>query len=194
MSKKKFTLVILGIIVVFLGVFELSYNLGLKKYNLLQNNSRGEKLTASELDKLTLNANAETAISPNSKVTLKIIYMKSGDVDSREMSSNDFAGKSKDALEKQGYEVESITKNEAILIKKVDTYAPNKYVLGVKGNCYAIYKTDASGNMFIENESSDITNIKVQIEGEYNSLVKGNKRFQYNTREELEEKLGELST
>lgn len=195
MSKKKFSLVVLGIIVAFFGIFEISYNLGLHKYNALKNNNVNEdNQTASDIDKLTLNASSESVISSNSKITLKIEYEKSGDIDSREIAASDFVGKSKEQLEKQGYEVESITKNEAILIKKVDTYAPNKYILGVKGNCFAIYKTDANGNMYIENESSDITNIKVPTQGDYNILVKGTKNFQCNTREEAEEKLGEFSS
>lgn len=192
MSKKKISLIILGIIIAFLGVFEISYNLGLKKYNILGNdNSSRDKQTASDIDKLTISANSESIISSNSKIILKIEYIKSGDIDLRELSASDFAGKSKDQLEKQGYEVESITKIEATLIKKVDTYAPNKYVLGVKGNYLAIYKTDANGSMFIENES-DITNIKVPTKSDYNILVKGIKGFQCDTREEAEEKLGDF--
>lgn len=194
MTKKKYTLLILGIIIAFFGIFELSYNIGLKKLNYLNNNASGDKPTASDIDKLTLNANSERVVAPDAKVILKLEYGKSGDIDNREMTTSDFVGKSKEQLETQGYKVESITKNEVILIKKVDTYTPNKYILGVKQNCFAIYKTDANGNMYIENESSDITNIKVPTQGDYNILVKGSKSFQFNTREEAEEKLGEFSS
>jgi len=194
MSKKKFSLLVIGMIIAFFGVFELSYNIGLKKLSSVKNNSINELQTASDIDKLTLNANSESVISPNAKIILKIEYEKSGDIDSREMITSDFAGKNKDQLETQGYEVESITKNQAVLLKRVNAYAPNKYVLGVKGNCFAIYKTDANSNMYIENEGSDITNIKVPTQGDYNLLVKGTKSFQFNTREEAEEKLGEFNS
>lgn len=193
MSKKKFTLLIIGMIIAFFGVFELTYNIGLKRLNSYKN-TNPNKQSASDIDKLTLSTNAESVVSKNAKVILKIEYTKSGDFDSREMTTSDFAGKTKDQLESQGYEVESITKSQAVLIKKIDTYAPNKYVLGIKGNCFAIYRTDANGNMYIENESSDITNIKVPTEADFNLLVKGTKNFQFNTREEAEEKLGEFSS
>jgi hypothetical protein len=192
MSKRKFSLLVVVMIIAFIGIFYISYNIGFKKLTSL-NRVQGIQ-SASDIDKLTLNSNTESIIPANAKVTLKIEYEKSGDIDSREMLTSDFAGKTKSELEAQGYQVESITKTEAVLLKKVNTYAPNKYVLGVSGNCFVIFKTDANSNLYIENEDTDITNIKVPTQGDYNLLVKGSKSFQFDTREAAEEKLGEFSS
>ncbi|MFL0247397.1 hypothetical protein [Candidatus Clostridium stratigraminis] len=193
MSKKKISLLVIVMTFILIGIFYISYNIGFKKLTSLNNRGQGLQ-SASDIDKLTLNSNTESVISQNAKVILKIEYEKSGDIDSREMITSDFAGKTKEQLEAQGYEVENITKTEAVLLKKVNAYAPNKYILGVNGNCFAIFKTDANSNLYIENEDSDITNIKVPTQGDYNLLVKGSKSFQFNTREEAEEKLGEFNS
>lgn len=186
--RKKVIYTITSICSIFI-IFVISYTIG---FNKLKVNNISLKNDTSE--KLAVNASPESVVSPNAKVTFKILYAKSGDIDTREGTISDFAGKSKAQLESQGYVVESITKEEVVLEKKVDTYAPNKFVLGVKGNCFAIYKTDANGNMFIENESTDVTDIKVPTQVDYNLLVKGTKSFQCDTREQVEEKLGEFSS
>ena len=73
----------------------------------------------------------------------------------------------------------------------MDKYAPNKYVLGIKNGFIAIYKTDKAGNMFIENENTDITDIKTKRlkEEDIKLLTKGDKYFQCNTREEAQSRL-----
>lgn len=77
------------------------------------------------------------------------------------------------------------------MIKNINKYAPDKYVLGIKNGFIAIYKTDRQGNMFIENEKRDITHISTDRlkQEDIKLLTKGDKYFQCNTREEAEARL-----
>jgi hypothetical protein len=154
---------------------------------LVQSNEDGPEQVTSSL------ALGES-ISPNAKVLLKIHYKKSGDIVSKEMKASDFAGKTKEELAAENYEVESLAVNSVTLIKTIDSYTPNKYILGIKDNCFAIYKTDENGNMYIENSETDITDIEIPTEGDYELLIKGSKSFQFDTREAVEEKLGEYDS
>ncbi|ERI90370.1 hypothetical protein HMPREF1982_03973 [Clostridiales bacterium oral taxon 876 str. F0540] len=196
MFKKKYIL-ITSVIIAFLSVaFILSFTWGVKRFTHAQDKyNKGNSLSADNSDKYTSsNIKAEDTIKANTKITLKIEYSKSGDTDSKQLNAADYVGKTKSDLEKEGYTVESMTSSSVSLYKKIESYAPNKYVLGVQGECFVIYRTDANGNLYIEDESKDITNVKVPTKGEYNLLVKGSKYFQFNTREEVEEKLGEYSS
>lgn len=76
-------------------------------------------------------------------------------------------------------------------MKEEDKYMPNKYVVGIKGDNIAIYRTDKSGNMYIEDENKDITDIKTNKlkEQDIHMLTTGDKYFQCDTREEAEARL-----
>lgn len=195
MSKKNKILLFSIFFTVLSTAFLLSYRWGITKFNTYGNNSKkNSNISSSDIGKITAAVSMDDTVSPNAKITIKTEYSKSGSIESKEVKTSDYTGKSKTELENQGYIVESITPAQVTLLKKVDSYAPNKYVLGVKDNCFAIYKTDETGEMFIEDESTDVTDISVPTKGDYNLLTKGSKDFQFNTREEAEEKLGEYSS
>jgi hypothetical protein len=193
-NKNKLSLI--SITVTLLAVaFIISFNWGMNKFKENSNyKNNNVNLPSSENDRVASVLKAEELVSPNSKVTLKIEYAKSGDIETREIKVDAFAGKSKSSIEKEGYVVESITAKELVISKKIDSYAPNKYVLGVNDECFVIYKTDENGNLYIEDETSDVTDIRVPTKGDYNLLVKGSKHFQFNSRDEVEEKLGEYNS
>jgi hypothetical protein len=195
MSNRKRTLIISGIIIFLASAFIISFNWGMDKFsdaNTGQINSTNQ--AGVDTDKVTSALKAEDTVSPNAKITLKVKYIKSGSIVDKTANASEFAGKTKTQLENDNYIVESITLSEVVLTKEVDSYEPNKYVLGVKEQCYAIYKTDNEGNMYIEDESTDITDIEVPTKGDYDLLVKGSKLFQFNSREEAEDMLGEYSS
>lgn len=195
MSNKN-KLSVFFIITTFLAVaFIISFNWGMNRFNDdFVNKNKNSNQTSPGSDRVASVLKAEEVVSPNCSVTVKIEYSKSGDVESRKVKSDAFAGKNKSTIESEGYIVEAINSKELILLKKVDSYAPNKYVLGVKEECFVIYRTDENGNLYIEDEASDITDIRVPTKGDYNLLVKGSKHFQFNTRDEVEEKLGEYNS
>jgi hypothetical protein len=195
MSNRKRILITSGIIIFLTSVFIIGFNWGMDKFS---DNKTGEINSANQAgvdtDKVTSALKVEDTVSPNAKITLKVKYIKSESIVDKAAQASEFAGKTKAQLEKDNYIVESITSSEVVLTKKIDSYEPNKYVIGVKEQCFAIYKTDNEGNMYIEDESTDITDIEVPTPGDYDLLVKGSKLFQFNSREEAEDKLGEYSS
>lgn len=192
MSNKKVILIVSSVI--FLAcAFIISFNWGMNKFD----KSKNGKINSADqagVDNVTSVLKAQETISPNAKVTLKIQYVKAAKTDEKEMKASEFPGKTKKELEDSGYTIENFTQSEVVLSRKIDSYEPNKYVLGVKNDCLAIYKTDNEGNMYIEDESTDITDIEVPTKSDYDLLEKGSKYLQFDSKEEAEEKLGEYSS
>lgn len=195
MSNKR-NIIITGTAALLSIAFILSFNWGMKVFTDAHNKNKGKsQQSLSDLERFaSSDLSSQNTVSQNSKITIKIEYGKSGDIDTKEAATSDFAGKSKKDLENEGYIVESMTTSMVSLYKKIDSYAPNKYVLGVKDDCYAIYKTDDKGNMVIEDENTDISDIRVHTKTDYDSLIKGSKIYQFDNKEDAEEKLGELSS
>ncbi len=196
-NRNKIKTVLLVILTI--AIFSLSYyvcinklkstNIKDDKYEVKNNNGQLD-------DSMTVHSNINTVVSPNSNIVFKIKYTKSGEITTeKEEAAGDLIGKKKKEVEEiyksKGYSVQSITSSQIILIKELDKYAPNKYVLGIKNGCIAIYKTDKEGNMFIENEKRDITDIKTNRlkQADIQLLTKGDKYFQCNTREDAEARL-----
>lgn len=185
MLKRKNILIAIIIISFSLVLFMISYSWGINK---LDYNKEARAREVTETDKTTSNITLGDTISKDTKIILKTKYKKSGDIETKELAVSEFIGKNKKDLEDLGYDVESISSNEVSLVKVVDSYAPNKFVLGVKGKCFAIYRTDEAGNLIIEEE----TDIEVPMEEDYELLLKGSKDFQFDSKEQAEEKLGEF--
>lgn len=197
MDKKKLRTFILVILTI--SIFTLSYyicisklkneNIGNNKYGLNSSKEGGA-------DSLAANSNGDGIVSRNASIIFKIKYEKSGDVVvEKEEPIGSLAGKKKSDVEEmykdEGYEVQNINSLQVVLMRKVDKYAPNKYVLGIKDGFIAIYKTDKNGNMTIENEKRDITDIKIDKlkQADIQLLTKGDKYFQCDTREDAEARL-----
>lgn len=147
-------------------------------------------------DTVKVNSSVNGIVSDSAKIIFKIKYDKSGELKiEKEESAGKLTGKKKSEVEKiyksVGYKVQKFSAKEVILVKDMDKYAPDKYVLGIKDGAIAIYKTDKQGNMFIENEKRDITRIKTSRlkQEDIRLLTKGDKYFQCNTREEAEARL-----
>ena len=138
-------------------------------------------------------ANENTVVLKDAKVIYNIKYKKSGDVILQNVATaTDFTGKTKAQVEKQSgsnqFTLESFKNSQLIFVREYDRYAPNKYVLGIKGDYLAIYKTDSDGNMYLENETLDITkrkidNLKPQ---DIKMLTNGDKYFECDTRDQAE--------
>ncbi|SKA75723.1 hypothetical protein SAMN05428976_102166 [Clostridium sp. USBA 49] len=184
MFKRKYFLIAILFITFSIVTFMISYNLSMKKINNNNIEIKEVNTTENNSSEITLG----DVISPDTKITLKTYYKKSGDMDVKEIDASKYLGKNKEELEKLGYNVESINSKEVILVKTIDSYAPNKYILGVKDKCFAIYRTDENANLIIEEE----TGIEVPTEEDHKLLLKGSKDFQFKTKEEVEEKLGEF--
>ncbi|AZV58148.1 hypothetical protein [Clostridium sp. AWRP] len=147
-------------------------------------------------DTVNTNSNINTTVAEKAKIIFKIKYNKSGELKTeKEELAGKLAGKSKNEVENiyktAGYKVDKFGAKEVVLVKEVDKYEPNKYVLGIKNGLIAIYKTDNQGNMFIENEKRDVTDIKTSKlkDEDIRLLTKGDKYFECNTRDEAESRL-----
>lgn len=187
MSKKKYALIVL-IVALIATTFIYSYNWAMRKFSSNEyKTTKKTNTSAADIDKLTANINVNDTIPSDAKLIFKTLYKKSGDTVANEVKSSDYAGKSKSDLQKDGYIIEETSKNQFTITKIVDSYMPNKYVLGVKGEYYAIYKTDENCEMVLVEESE----IKVPRKDDYDLLVKGSAEFQFDNIEQAEEKLGD---
>lgn len=94
--------------------------------------------------------------------------------------------------EANGYDLESLEDDKVVFVKEGATSVlqPNKYYLGEKDGYFAIYKTDNSGNLTIE-ESEDVytNNRSISfLQGDDLDAIK-NFKYSYDTKEEAIEKL-----
>lgn len=135
--------------------------------------------------------NENAVVSTDAKIIYNTKYTKSGDIILDNVATAvDFAGETKAQVEKQSdsseYKLESFKSSELIFIRELYRYAPNKYVLGIKGDYIAIFKTDSEGNMYIEDETNDITNRKIDKlkEQDIKMLTGGDKYFECDTRDQ----------
>lgn len=196
-NRKKIRTILLVILTI--SIFSLSYYLCINK--LKSTNFKEDKYKvqneSKDIDKtMTVDSNMNTSLSPNAKIIFEKKYIKSGEViTEKEESAGNLAGKKKSELNQvykgQGYSLESMKSSEVVFVKEFDRYAPNKYVVGIKDGFIAIYKTDKDGNMFIEDEKRDVTDIKTDRlkKADIELLTKGDKYFQCNTREDAEARL-----
>ncbi|QBD85564.1 hypothetical protein EQG73_10420 [Clostridium tetani] len=192
--KKRKLYFVIGIMLC-ISIFSLTYYISAVR---IKNNSNDNgKLQVSNVDKnnnLNVQGEKKKKLNDDGSIVLKTKYTKSGDllIDKTEKLKDisDLKEKTKEEIEskfnKDGYSIESFDSDKAVLIREIDKYSPNKYVLGIKGEYLAIYKTDKFGNMFIENEETDITKRKIDHlkEQDIQLLTKGDKYFQCNTKEE----------
>lgn len=192
--KKRKLYVLLGIMLC-ISIFSLTYYMSTAKIKKVSDDEG--KLQVSNVNKknnVNVQGEKENKLNDTGSIILKTKYTKSGDllIDKTVKSKNipDLKEKTKEELEskfkKDGYSMESFDSNKAILVKEVDKYSPNKYVLGIKGDYLAIYKTDKFGDMYIEDEKTDITEKKISHlkEQDIHLLTKGDKYFQCETKEE----------
>lgn len=196
MDKRKIRTILLVIITIV--IFSLSYYVCINrlKSTNIKNSRHQVNNKDGTSDILTVHSNVDNVVSANANIVFKVKYIKSGElITEKEEKINDLAGKRKEEVDEvyknKGYKVQNITPAEVTLIKEIDKYAPNKYVLGIKDGYIAIYRTDKDGNMFIENSRRDITEIKTEKlkEADIQMLTKGDKYFQCDTREEAEARL-----
>ncbi|SDL12602.1 hypothetical protein SAMN05216497_10819 [Clostridium cochlearium] len=193
--KKRRLYFIIGIMLC-ISIFSLTYYISTVK--IKKNVNDDGKLQVNSINQknndINLQGEKENTLKDDSSIILKTKYMKSGDllIDKTQKLKDisDLKEKTRKEIElkfsKDGYVIESFTPDKAILVREIDKYSPNKYVLGIKGEHLAIYKTDKFGNMFIENEEKDVTKKKIEHlkEQDIELLTKGDKYFQCNTREE----------
>ncbi|KAJ53673.1 hypothetical protein BD780_002988 [Clostridium tetanomorphum] len=194
-NKNKKRLYVILAITISAIIFSLSYYIGIEKMKGNNKNDKSDKIQVNNLTEesgtMTMQSGGDEKIHPDTSIVFRIRYKKSGDVliEKVEKGSN-FSEKTKNALaeklKKENYELVEGSSSKVIFLKEIDKYSPNKYVLGIKGDYLAIFKTNSNGDMYIENEEKDITDKKIDNlkEQDINLLTNGSKYFQCNTKEE----------
>ena len=193
MDKRKLSI----IFALFISFCILSFTYYYCNYELKSINTKDNKQQVNNgkysPDAVYVQSRSYDIVSPNSRIVFKTKYNKSGTyVLNKEQQAGMLAGKTKSELEgiyaAAGYKVGTLSETEVVLIRTVDKYEPDKYVLGIKDGYIAIYKTDSEGNMFIENQDRDITDIKTDKlkDADIDLLTKGDKYFQCTSREDAQ--------
>ena len=197
MNKKKVyiysSIFIVLLFVSFLGGFLIT-NISIKNEKVKK--AETEAITTD--NKVNIEAYKEITVTKTTSIVFKIQYQKSGEivVEKKEYDLNNLLGKTKKGIEEiygiEGYIVDKMDDKELILIKVLDRYSPEKYVLDIyrEGDCLGIFKTDAEGKETIEDPDNDIkfdTKLAQVKEGDMLTLVQGRKILQFNSREEAEE-------
>ncbi|MBU5485528.1 hypothetical protein KQI86_14495 [Clostridium sp. MSJ-11] len=188
-KSKKFYVVL--IIMVSIIIFSLSYYISIQFFRGKNEEVDDNRIQVNNQIKEGYTQNKDNeSISSNSSVVFKIRYRKSGDtLISKVDKVSNLNVKTKGELEekfKDEYKLTDITDDKIVMVKEVDKYSPNKYVLGIKGDYIAIFRTDSNGEMYIENEEKDITDKRIDNlkEQDIVLLTNGSEYFQCNTREE----------
>ncbi|WP_294182177.1 hypothetical protein [uncultured Clostridium sp.] len=194
MDRRKIRSAVLAVFTIL--IFGLSCYICVVGFQNINMEKKLSQASKNSYDTVKVNSSINNVVAGNAKIIFKIKYGKSGEVQvEKQESAGKLTGKKKNEVEKTyknvGYKIEKFSSKEVILIKNINKYAPDKYVLGIKNGFIAIYKTDRQGNMFIENEKRDITHISTDRlkQEDIKLLTKGDKYFQCNTREEAEARL-----
>lgn len=184
---------ILSLCLAFAVVFLMIYYLSLKNLNLhISDNKKTKSISTVSKEQ---NSGNEDYIERSTKIVFKTIYKKSNStVTDKSVTAGDMNILSKselaDRCKYEGYTIESISRNQIVLIKELDQFAPNKnepnkYVLGISDGYVAIFKTDSQGYMHVEYRSD----IKESIlkDADKRMLTEGDLSF--NTKDEAESEL-----
>ncbi|WP_027625908.1 hypothetical protein [Clostridium lundense] len=193
--KNKKRIYIVLVIMVCAIIFSLSYYIAIDKIKSNNKENRDDKIQVNnvndEMEKIAVQGNADEKIYPETSIVFQIRYKKSGDkITEKAEKGKNIKEKTRNTLEerykKEDYKLEEASSAKIVLVKEVDKYSPNKYVLGIKGDYIAIFRTDSTGEMYIEDEAKDVTTKKIDNlkEQDINLLTNGNRYFQCNTREE----------
>lgn len=94
-----------------------------------------------------------------------------------------------------GYEIIDFN-DKAIILKEVNDkkFDPNMYYIGEKDGYITVFKSDEDGNLFIEDESLDISSKKVESLPIADRELVVNYELKSNEREDVQDILSELET
>lgn len=193
MDKKKLSIIFMTFIGVCILSFSCYFCINMLKSTKVQSNRQQVIKDNGSSDALSVQSKVYDIVLAKSKIIFKTKYNKCGTyVINKEQEAGTLVGRTKEELNNiyasSGYQVSAMSDDEVVLIRQVDKYEPDKYVLGIKNGYIAIFKTDREGNMFIQDEKKDITDIRTDKlkEEDINLLTKGDKYFQCNTREDAQ--------
>ena len=189
-TKKKKLFVISLIAVAFLFTFVISYEVSYRivtKNNKNTASSKVEKINLSDDTVVVLKSKKDSGYITDKIYTvkeLKNIY---------KLKSNITEDDLKNLFGKQDYNISENTQVRLVFNKNSNSFIPNKYYIGEKNGYLAIYKSYDKGELFIENESSDIYVNQKKVDTLDDISKRKIKNFEkyYDTKDEAEEEITE---
>jgi hypothetical protein len=187
-NKKK---LFIGIVILLALIFSITYYLSNKYISNKQ--PKDNSVSASQ-------ANKDSELNDNTK-----IYLLAGEKIEKELTLADLkkelsldnnltVAELSKALKDKGYVLE-IEPNGEMTYKRdfSESVKPNKYYIGEKDGCLAIYKTDGNGTLLIEN-SDDIYSNSKKVDSlrdlDKDKII--NFELEYDSKEDAEESLSEF--
>ena len=175
------TLIFLSILV-FLLVYSVTYNLNASKNNLnFVNKNEYEKSYKSNIKEVVLvGENSEGGYSEKSRIKLEISDINKVFTDMYPMDN---------------YEIVDFN-DDSIILREINKqgFDPNMYYIGQKNGYITVFKSDDSGNLFIENEKTDISTKSVNSLPIADRDLVMNYELKSTEKEEIQEILSELET
>ena len=189
-TNKKKLFVISLIAVAFLFTFVISYEVSYRivtKNNKSTASSKVEKINLSDDTVVVLKSKKDSGYITDKIYTvkeLKNIY---------KLKSNITEDDLKNLFGKQDYNISENTQVRLVFNKNSNSFIPNKYYIGEKNGYLAIYKSNDKGELFIENESSDIYVNQKKVDTLDDISKRKIKNFEkyYDTKDEAEEEITE---
>lgn len=199
-KKRKFILWFSAVaLVLFVGGY-----LGYYKYN---KSTKYKEELYKDSNAVMSKSKSQNTVKYNTKLIFKVMYLKSNDTIEEEQIAEKYdksiVGYDREKLQsyfsKKGFKINKMDGEEIILIKSLDRYSPNKYVISIektdKGEYMAIFRTDNEGNMYIE-KKEDVTDIRTNLlrKEEVEMLKSGSSEFQFDTKEKAKEAITEYQS
>ena len=195
MVRKKIKIAI-SVFTTLIIVFLVAYTIMTIEFNKTDSNNKTTPYVPEAASQsVVTNSSSVIKVGTNTKVTLKVKYLRSGNVTSAEISNVELIGKTKEEVDTiykiQGYAIDLFNEAEVVLSKSVDKYSdskyiPGKYVLGIKDDNVAIFKSNDQGELYIEDSANDITNIKTKNLKKADIDILNSGDLQFATKEDAE--------
>lgn len=159
-------------------------------------------------DIIMSNVKFDNVVNKDTQLIFITEYIKSGQKEVVKkiagIEYKDIIGYDKEKLSEkfldEGYKIENMNNSVITFIRRLNTYSPNKYVIGLKKidnqEYLAIFKTDEQGNMYIEDYANDITDIKANMlrAGDLDILRNGCKDLQFDNKNLAKEAITEYES
>ena len=174
-------LIILGL-VIFFATYTITYNFSKSNNNLNFVNKNGyeNSLKVNTKEIVLVSENTDGEYSEKSRIRLEL---------------SDINKVFKDMYPIGEYEIIDFN-DDSIILKEVSkqVFDPNMYYIGEKNGYITVFKTDNLGNLFVEDEISDVSSKNVNSLPISDRELVVNYKLKSNEKEEIQDILSELET
>lgn len=184
-NNRKFVVIfisILSCLFIFLITYLITYNFNIKNGNVnFVNRNKHEVISKNQTKELVIvNQNFDGEILEKNRIKLELS-------DINKFFTDMYTGGK--------YEIFDFN-DKSIILKEINgkDFEPNMYYIGEKDGYITVFKSDDKGSLFVENESFDISDKKVELLPVSDRELVINYELKSNDREEVQDILSELET